>query len=364
MVIQRVAFRSVTEANFSFQAIPVVFDALPVRSYGQIHEVCAVVDGPVSVVQLLPTVRTQFGSILFMLCHSYISEMGNESSKAAKASSGKGRVATSLGIGSGPSQSTVQRHIDNARKSRILQLKACGLKSMPSALNELYEVIRNLELSQNKIKELPPDIGYFTVLKQLHLSENALSGFTTLFRNEFIDGLFHLKLTNLLAAQLPDEIGSLKNLEILNLQSNKLSSLPDTIVGCTSLKTLNLSANNFIQFPVPACHLMSLETLNLSQNAITELPDEVSSLNASEMNLNQNRLNFLNADALAKCPHLKILRLEENCLAKTEFTPNLLIHSTVSIINYSGNIFQDREFQSLPGYEEYQERFTATRRKM
>ncbi|KAK6733167.1 hypothetical protein RB195_017122 [Necator americanus] len=265
--------------------------------------------------------------------------MGNESSKAPKASSGKGRVATSLGIGSGPSQSTVQRHIDNARKSRILQLKACGLKSMPSALNELYEVIRNLELSQNKIKELPPDIGYFTVLKQLHLSENALT-------------------------QLPDEIGSLKNLEILNLQSNKLSSLPDTIVGCTSLKTLNLSANNFIQFPVPVCHLMSLETLNLSQNAITELPDEVSSLNASEMNLNQNRLNFLNADALAKCPHLKILRLEENCLAKTEFTPNLLIHSTVSIINYSGNIFQDREFQSLPGYEEYQERFTATRRKM
>ncbi|EPB77416.1 leucine Rich repeat-containing domain protein [Ancylostoma ceylanicum] len=265
--------------------------------------------------------------------------MGNESSKAPKGSTGKGGVASSLGLRSGPSQSTVQRHIENARKSRILQLKACGLKSMPSALNELYEVIRNLELSQNKIKELPPDIGSFSVLKQLHLSENALT-------------------------ELPDEIGLLKNLEILNLQSNKLSSLPDSIVGCTSLKTLNLSANNFSQFPVPACHLMSLETLVLAQNTITELPDEVSSLNASEVNLNQNRLNYLNADALAKCPHLKILRLEENCLAKTEFTPNLLIHSTVSIISYSGNIFQDREFQSLPGYEEYQERFTATRRKM
>ncbi|KHJ86178.1 leucine Rich repeat-containing domain protein, partial [Oesophagostomum dentatum] len=215
--------------------------------------------------------------------------MGNESSKAPKGSSGKsgGGVASTLGLRSGPSQSTVQRHIENARKSRILQLKGCGLKSMPPALNELYEVIRNLELSQNKIKELPLEIGCFTALKQLHLSENVLT-------------------------HLPDEIGSLKNLEILNLQSNKLSSLPDSIVGCTSLKTLNLSSNSFTRFPVPTCHLMSLETLNLAQNTIEELPDDVSSINASELNLNQNRLNFLNADALTKAPHLKILRVEEN----------------------------------------------------
>ncbi|XGW12183.1 hypothetical protein V3C99_013123 [Haemonchus contortus] len=263
--------------------------------------------------------------------------MGNDSSKS-KSSSSKG-VASTLGIRAGPSQATVQRHIENAQKSRILQLKSCGLKALPSSLDELFEVIRNLELSQNKIKELPASIGNFTVLKQLHLSENALT-------------------------ELPHEIGMLKNLEILNVQSNKLSSLPDSLVGCTSLKTLNVSANNFSQFPVPVCHLMSLETLNLAQNTITELPDEVSSLNASEVNLNQNRLNFLNADALAKCPHLKILRVEENCLAKTEFTVNLLSHSPVSIISCSGNIFQDREFQDLPGYEDYQERFTATRRKM
>ncbi|PIO63241.1 leucine Rich repeat-containing domain protein [Teladorsagia circumcincta] len=158
--------------------------------------------------------------------------------------------------------------------------------------------------------------------------------------------------------------GGTSTVSVTTVESNKLSSLPDSMVGCTSLKTLNVSANSFTQFPVVVCHLMSLETLNLAQNAITELPDEVSSLNASEVNLNQNRLNSLNADALAKCPHLKILRVEENCLAKSEFTVNLLSHSPVSIISYSGNIFQDREFQDLPGYENYQERFTATRRKM
>ncbi|KAK6055260.1 leucine Rich repeat-containing domain protein [Cooperia oncophora] len=173
--------------------------------------------------------------------------MGNDSSKS-KSSTSKG-ITSTLGIKAGPSQATVQRHIDNAQKSRILQLKSCGLKALPSSLNELHDVIRNLELSQNKLKELPPTIGAFTVLKQLHLSENALT-------------------------ELPHEIGMLKNLEILQVQSNKLSSLPDSLVGCTSLKTLNISANSFTQFPVVACHLMSLETLNLAQNTITELPDE------------------------------------------------------------------------------------------
>lgn len=91
---------------------------------------------------------------------------------------------------------------------------------------------------------------------------------------------------------------------------------------------------------------------------------QMSFIIASEVNLNQDGLNVLNDDALARALHFKILRVEENCLAKTEFTPSLLVHSTVSIISHSGNIFQDREFQDLRAYEEFQERFTATRQKM
>ncbi|WKX92874.1 hypothetical protein Q1695_010701 [Nippostrongylus brasiliensis] len=286
--------------------------------------------------------------------------MGNESSKSKSPGA---KVTSALGIKTGPSQTTIQKHMDNAQKSRILQLKSCGLRSVPPSLHELRDVIRNLELSQNQIKELPPTIGGFSLLKQLHLSENLLS-------------------------ELPDEIGALKNLEVLNLQRNMLTSLPDAIAGCYSLRTLNVSSNKFSQFPMSVCYLASLETLLLEQNTITELPTQVSSLNVSELNLNRNRLNSLNADSLAKCAHLKILRVEENCLAKTEFSMELLSSSTVSIICYSGNVsgtefsmellssstvsiicysgnvFQEREFQDLPGYEHYQERFTATRRKM
>uniref|UniRef100_A0A1I7XUL0 Leucine-rich repeat-containing protein 57 n=1 Tax=Heterorhabditis bacteriophora TaxID=37862 RepID=A0A1I7XUL0_HETBA len=265
--------------------------------------------------------------------------MGNDSSKASKSSSGKTSGINSLGIKSGPSSATVQKHIENAKKSRILQMKGCGLKKFPDSLTELFEIIRNLDLNQNKIRVLPSTIGNFIQLRQLHLSENIL-------------------------ACLPDEMGLLKKLEVLNLQSNSLSVLPDSLVGCASLKSVNLSFNTFREFPIVLCHLMELETLIIASNAITCLPNEITTLRASELNLNQNRLNSLNSQCLAKCARLKILRVEENCLGKTEFTLELLQESSLSIISCSGNLFQDKEFHDLPGYDAYQERLTATRRKM
>lgn len=87
-------------------------------------------------------------------------------------------------------------------------------------------------------------------------------------------------------------------------------------------------------------------------------------LKTSELNLSQNRLNLLNVTNLVQCENLKTLRVEENCLNKNSFTADFLINSNVSLITYAGNLFQDKDFQSLPGYEEYQTRYTATKRKM
>ncbi|EGT40811.1 hypothetical protein CAEBREN_32433 [Caenorhabditis brenneri] len=226
-----------------------------------------------------------------------------------------------------------------ASKSRVLQLKGTGLKKVPDEIEQLAEVLRNLELSENKIRDIPSFIGNFAQLKQLHLSNNCL---------EF----------------LPDEIGSMKKLEILNLAGNKLQVLPETIVGCTDLRTLDISSNAFVEFPVALIACIQLDFLNLNGNQIEKLPDEVADLKVIELSLNQNRLNSLNASNLAKAQRMRTLRLDQNCLEKSEFTRDLLESSNVSVISYDGNRFQLKEFQDLPGYDAYQERFTATKRKI
>lgn len=143
---------------------------------------------------------------------------------------------------------------------------------------------------------------------------------------------------------------------------NKLNELPLSIAGCSSLKTLNASNNTLTNFPVGVCHALQVELVDLSNNLITALPDEVGQLNAIELNLNRNQLNKLN-DKLAECKNLRVFRVEENCLDKKEFTKQILASSSISLITYSGNLFQEKDFQELQGYDEYQGRYTATKRK-
>lgn len=116
---------------------------------------------------------------------------------------------------------------------------------------QVADILRNLDLSQNRIKEVPPFIGNFNALKQLHLSVNLID-------------------------RLPDEIGFLKSLETLSINGNQLTELPESLTQLSSLKTLNASANRLSRFPTVVCQLTQLEVLDLSENQIESIPDEVS----------------------------------------------------------------------------------------
>jgi len=41
-----------------------------------------------------------------------------------------------------------------------------------------------------------------------------------------------------------------------------------------------------------------------------------------------------------------------------------LERSQLSLITFEGNLFQEKDFQALPGYDKYEERFTATKRRL
>jgi hypothetical protein len=144
----------------------------------------------------------------------------------------------------------VLKHLEQARKSRVLQLRSCQLKTVPEAIAEVSTLLRSLDLSVNRISTLPVSIGDFLNLKQLHLDDNKLKA-------------------------LPDEIGHLRKLETLSVAGNALESLPDTLIGCSALKHVDVSRNSLVVFPLPLCYLPELDTLNMTANAITAIPDEV-----------------------------------------------------------------------------------------
>ncbi|KAI1295872.1 Leucine-rich repeat-containing protein 57 [Halotydeus destructor] len=233
---------------------------------------------------------------------------------------------------------TLKNHLQNAEKTGVFQLSQSSLSEVPSDVLNLKDSCRSLDLSKNKIRTIPSDIGAFCHLRVLNLNDNRLNS-------------------------IPEQIGNLKSLKTLSLNGNAISAIPTTLNRLESLEVLAIVDNKLTEFPVCIIALKNLITLDLSGNQITEIPDGVDQLRVTELNLDRNRLARI-SESISQCSKLRTLRLEENCLQLTAIPEKLLTESQVSLITVTGNVFNMREFHKLPGYEKYDERFAAVKKKM
>lgn len=113
--------------------------------------------------------------------------------------------------------SAIKQHYETAQKTGVFKLSQQKIDEFPTKLYELRPVLRTLDLSENKLSTVPPDIGSFEHLKHLKLSKNRIS---------FI----------------PDTIGKLRKLESLSICDNELSSLPQSVSQLSHLKQVKQSS--------------------------------------------------------------------------------------------------------------------------
>ncbi|MBD3351768.1 MAG: hypothetical protein GF364_09815, partial [Candidatus Lokiarchaeota archaeon] len=140
---------------------------------------------------------------------------------------------------------------------------------------------------------------------------------------------------------VPDSIGSLPYLEILDLEGNKLSSIPRTIGFLKRLKILNLSSNQLTSVPETICSLSALEKLNLWNNELTSLPDAIGDLRSLQnLKLNNNKLTSL-PESIGSLKSLEELDLRYN---KLRFLPE----SIGSLISLKHLTCEKNKLSSLP----------------
>jgi len=88
--------------------------------------------------------------------------------------------------------------------------------------------------------------------------------------------LMHLKVLcfcNTLLFDLPEQIGNLVNLEVLDLTASNLVQLPDSITRLTNLVELCAMANHFSELPPNFGNLRALKILELAHNnSVLTLP--------------------------------------------------------------------------------------------
>lgn len=232
----------------------------------------------------------------------------------------------------------IKQHLETAQKTGILKISLQRLQEFPPQMKNYPNVLKTLDISENRFVNIPVEIGLFTLLKHLNVSGNRL-------------------------VELPDVLGQLIKLEVLLAMNNLIVKLPKELGNLKNLKQVNLSNNQIKEFPTMLCGLKQLDVVDLSRNKITAVPAEVKDLQVTELILNQNQISSL-SEEIADSPKLKTLRLEENCLQVTAFTPRILKESKISNLLFDGNLFNSKQFTDLEGYDVYMERFTAVKKKM
>ena len=110
-------------------------------------------------------------------------------------------------------------------------------------------------------------------------------------------------------------------------------------------------------------NLKQLAIVDLSHNTIKTVPEEAGKLEATELILTCNQISVL-APEISNCPRLKTLRLDENCLSLESIPTSLLADSNVSLLTVEGNRFDVKRLKYCEGFDKYEERFAAVKKKL
>ncbi|RVE74829.1 hypothetical protein OJAV_G00026250 [Oryzias javanicus] len=151
-----------------------------------------------------------------------------------------------------------------------LYMKRNSLTSLPDNLAQKLPNLIELYLHSNNIVIIPEAIGNLARLQSLDLSDNALQLLCPDIGR--LRSLRHLRLSNNRLKYLPPEIGDLQELETLDVAMNQLVSLPDRLHRCVSLQNLTADHNLLIHVPRQLCWLHRLNQLSMAANRLTFLP--------------------------------------------------------------------------------------------
>jgi len=128
------------------------------------------------------------------------------------------------------------------------------------------------------------------------------------------DNIIELKLYNRWLKNLPESIGNLSSLQLLDLGMNLLSKLPETMGDLSTLEELYLDGNKLKTLPSSIGDISSLQTLNLFGNQLSSLPESIGNLKLLKKLVlyNNNLLNL--PDSIGNLESLIYLDLYSNDL--------------------------------------------------
>ncbi len=165
--------------------------------------------------------------------------------------------------------------LKHPKKVKQLDLSKQANLNLTSEFIEFHHLTW-FEAQECNLKNFPAPLCHLKQLNIVSLSHNELTSLPDCIAE--IQALGLLDLTQNQLTNLPDAFGQLKNLHQLSLDQNQFSTFPMALIECENLELFSMSENQLTELPVEIGQLSQLAMLHLYNNRLQTLPSSVSNL--------------------------------------------------------------------------------------
>ena len=186
----------------------------------------------------------------------------------------------------------------------ILAVDLIAIKIQEKLTESQLEVLRK----KNEATHIPSaEFRELVAFLQIHSPEMR-----TAIEEGFLLEQAELDLSFKGLTELPNSLGHLINLTLLNVTDNQLTALPSGIEQLTNLTELYAFNNQLTALPDTIGQLTSLTQLNVYNNQLTALPDTIGQLtNLTHLYVNNNQLTVLSS-SIGDLSSLRVLQVHNN----------------------------------------------------
>ena len=204
----------------------------------------------------------------------------------------------------------------------------------------IFAGLEAIDLHGNQLKTVPLSLGRLPQLTSLNISGNQL-GADSLDIISRVLSLRELRLAeNSFKGALPDSIGNMENLEVLDLHRNAITNISTSLGKLSKLRRVNVSSNQLSSLPMEAIfdlpiveidasrnrlngsllppnipQVPFLQTLDISCNALLMLSEiKVDFPALQSLNIANNRIAVL--QDISSWQHLTMLNADENKISE------------------------------------------------
>ncbi|GFS94070.1 leucine-rich repeats and immunoglobulin-like domains protein 3 [Nephila pilipes] len=222
-----------------------------------------------------------------------------------------------------------------------LNLEQNELKEVPSQSLKRLTNLKELDLSRNRITDVPDGAFNGLPVNTLKLADNLLKISDAAFRG-LESTLHNLNLKSTGQVKLPTAIKQLHELSFLDLSQNKFSELlPDDFGNLRQLTALTLERNMVSSVDPKAFNGLNgtLSSLSLLNNKIEEYPTQAvkTLMHLRVLDMGFNRMKSIPEDAFLGNPLLTLLALDGNPFSTLSESAFKHLNSTLRGLSVGGS---------------------------